>query len=178
MKINTNGLSRLVFVFENHVVKVPWVNLFLLFKIYLSHKNKGLIDKKLQRYHENKIIASVIVLFNCFVNCLYSNRREYLYYQKYKNELSLLPIEGYLMGNIIVQPKAEVCRETDLRWKNFLLKIKERDIDERADLSKAINFCVYNNEIKLLDYGNKMAQEVLSTRGFWIISETAGINSP
>lgn len=173
MKINTNGLSRLVFVFKNHVVKVPWINLFLLFKIYTAHKNKGLINSRLKRYHKNKIIAFAMVLFNCFVGSLYSNRREYLYYQKHKNELSLLPIKGYLMGNIIVQPRAEVFKETDLRWKNFLLKIKERNIDERADLSKAMNFCVYNNEIKLLDYANKVAQEVLNTRGFWIISEKA-----
>jgi len=172
MKINTNGLSRLVFIFENHVVKVPWLNLFLLFKIYLSNKNKGLVGKKLGRYHENKVFALAILLFKCLVDSLSSNRREYLYYKKYKNEESLLPIKGYLMGNIIVQPRAEVCKETDLRWKNFLSKLRERDIDDRADLSKAMNFCVYNNSIKLLDYGNRIAQEVLSTRGFWIISES------
>lgn len=171
MKINTNGLSRLVFVFENHVVKVPWVNLLLLFNIYLSHKKKGLVDGRLQRYHKNKIIAFIIVLFNCFVSALSANRREYLYYKKYKNELSLLPIRGYLMGNIIIQPRAEVCKETDPRWKNFLSKLREREIDERADLSKAMNFCVYNNQIRLLDYGNIIAQELLSTRGFWLISE-------
>lgn len=173
MKINTDGLSRLVFIFENHVVKVPWVNLFLLFNIYLSHKKKGLVDGRLQRYHNNKIIAFTIILFNCFVSALSANRREFLYYKKHKNEPSLLPIKGYLMGNIIVQPRAEVCKENDLRWKNFLSKMREREIDERADLTKAMNFCIYNNQIKLLDYANKVAQEVLSARGFWVISETA-----
>lgn len=113
MKIVTHGLSRLVFIYGDYAIKIPLINVAQMIKFCLKYKNEGTFDEKASRYGNNKILA--IPRYVCHL--LSSNRREYLYFQKNKNEESLLPvIKAFLFGYIIVQPKADVFSSSNPRW--------------------------------------------------------------
>ncbi len=167
MKIVTQGLSRLVFIYRDSAIKIPWINFFLLIKCFLKYKDEGIFDEKANRYGENKILAIPRYIFYI----LSSNRREYLYFKKHKDEEALLPItKAYLFGYIIIQPKGNVLNSSNPRWGKFLKKIIKRGI-KNVDFFKPENFCEFNGLIKMLDYGSDQTQEILDSHGFGIIKE-------
>lgn len=167
MKIITQGRSRLVFIYEDYAIKIPWINLFLFIKCFIEYKKEGILNEKANRYGKNKILAIPIYLFHV----LSSNRREYLYYIKHKDEEVLLPIiKSFLFGYIIIQPKGNVFNSCNLRWKKFLKKLIKKGI-KHIDLVKPENFCEFNGFIRILDYGNDQTQEILDFYGFELIKE-------
>ena len=167
MKIVTQGLSRLVFIYGDYAIEIPWINFVLLIKCFLKYKDEGIFNEKASRYGKNKIFAVPRYLFHI----ISSNRREYLYFKKHKNEDSLLPvIKAFLFGYIIIQPKGNVFNSSNPRWIKFLKKIIKRGI-KQIDFIKPENFCVFNGSIKMLDYGNDQTQEILDFHGFEIIKE-------
>jgi|GEM_PF-2317575 len=167
MKIITQGLSRLVFIYGDYAIKIPWINFVLLIKCFLKYKEEGAFRDKANRYGKNKLLAIPRYLFHV----LSSNRREYLYFKKHKNEEVLLPIiKVFLFGYIIIQPKGNVFSPSNPRWIKFLKKIIKKRI-KQIDFLKPENFCEFNGLIKMLDYGNDQTQEILDLRGFEIIKE-------
>ncbi|MDD3662535.1 MAG: hypothetical protein PHT84_01580 [Candidatus Pacebacteria bacterium] len=167
MKIITQGLSRLVFIYGDYAIKIPWINFVLLIKCFLKYKNEGIFEKKASRYGNNKIMA-----IPCYIgHILSSNRREYLYFKKHQNEEALLPvIKTFLFGFIIIQPKGNVFTSSNPRWLKFLKKNTSRGITD-VDLTKPENFCEFNGLVRLLDYGNDQTQEILDCHGFGVIKE-------
>lgn len=167
MKIITQGLSRLVFICGDYAVKIPWINFILLVKIFLKYRNEGIFNEKANRYGKNKIVTIPIYI----LHILSSNRREYLYFKKNKNEESLLPvIKSFLFGYIIIQPRGNVFSHSNPRWIKFVKIIIKRGVKE-IDLIKPENFCEFNGLIMLLDYGGDRTQEILDLLGFEIIKE-------
>lgn len=167
MKIITEGMSRIVFVFKDTVVKIPWINFFKMIRCFLLHKKGGSLNEKAKRFHSNKVLAIFCYLFYT----LSANRREYLYFKKHLDEKSLLRVsKGFMFGYIIIQPKGDVLNRTNPRWKTLLSKLMKMGINN-IDLLTPSNFCIFNGEIKLLDYGSDTTQEVLNTLGFEIIYE-------
>ena len=167
MKIITQGLSRLVFIYGDYAIKIPWINFVILIKCFLKYKNEGIFNEKASHYGKNKILAIPRYIFYI----LSSNRREYVYFEKHKNEETLLPIiKVFLFGYIIVQPKGNVFKSSNPRWIKFLKKIIKRGINN-VDLIKPENFCEFNGFIKLLDYAAEDTQEILNLHGFEIMKE-------
>ena len=167
MKIVTEGLSRIVFVFDNTVIKIPWINFFKMIKCFIKYKKDGIFNKKSKRFHSNKILGIFYYLFYI----ISSNRREYLYFKKHPKEKSLLPIlKSFMFGYIIIQPRGDVLNSTNPRWNVFLLKLTKMKIDN-IDLLTSSNFCIFNGSIKLLDYGSDLTKNALNTFGFEIIYE-------
>lgn len=167
MKIVTQGLSRLVFIYGDYAIKIPWINFILLFKYFSHYKNEGIFNTKVKQYGDNKILAIPRYIFYI----LSSNRREYLYFKKNKDKECLLPIiKSFLFGYIIIQPKGNVFNSHNPRWANFLKKIILRDVSS-IDLIKPENFCEFNNSIKLLDYAGNQTQYILDHFGFEILKE-------
>ena len=167
MKIITQGLSRLVFIYGDYAIKVPWINFVILIKCFLKYKNEGIFNEKTNLYGKNKILAIPHYIFYV----LSSNRREYLYFKKHKNEETLLPIiKAFMFGCIIIQPKGNVLTPSNPRWIKFLKKIIKRGVNN-VDLIKPENFCEFNGLIKMLDYGSNQTQEILDFYGFEIVKE-------
>jgi hypothetical protein len=167
MKIITQGLSRLVFIYGDYAIKIPWINFVLLIRCFSKYKDGGIFNEKINRYGKNKLLA----VLRCIFHVLSSNRREYLYFKKHKNEETLLPIiKAFLFGYIIIQPKGNVFSASNPRWIKFLKKIIKKGIKE-IDFLKPENFCEFNGLIKMLDYGNNQTQEILDLHGFEIIKE-------
>jgi len=155
MKIVTNGLSRIVFLYKDKAIKVTWINFPKLIKVFKNRKRN--VDKNI-----------FIDIFKIIWRILLANRREYLYFKKHSNEKFLLPINKvFLFGFITVQPKAEVCHLLDLKWQQLLQKFRKEKIHD-SDLLTPENFCTHNGILKLLDYGSKRTQEELSIHGFEI----------
>jgi len=167
MKIVTQGLSRIVFVYKGIAIKFPWINFLKLFKCFLKYKKEKSNHQKMNRFHKNTILAFLKAL----LHILNANRREYLYFKKHPEEKSLLPItKAFLFGHIIVQPKGDVFDVINPRWEKLSLKLIRIGVIN-IDLLTPENFCVHNGEIRLLDYGSDLTQEVLDSLGFEIINE-------
>ena len=140
MKIVTQGLSRIVFIYGDYSIKIPWIIFVILIKCFSKYKNTNKINERINRYGKNKILA----IFRYIFCILSSNRREYLYFKEHKNEESLLPvIKIFLFGYIIVQPKGDVFNHSNPRWIKFLKKIIKRGVND-IDFLKPENFCEFN----------------------------------
>jgi hypothetical protein len=137
-----------------------------LFKCFLKYKKEKTTKEKINRFHHNMAIAILKVL--CHI--LSANRREYLYFKKHPREKSLLPItKAFLFGYIIIQPRGDVLNEISPKWKKLLTKLTKKGVNN-IDLLTPENFCIFSNEIKLLDYGSDLTQQELDSLGFEIIS--------
>lgn len=169
MKIVTQGLSRLVLVFEDFVVKLPWINPIKLCRAAKKCKTGGSRNGKRYRFHNNFFLACIIAPFHI----LSANRREYKYYRKNSHERNILPItKAYFFGFILVQPKAEVLGINNIRWKKLFKKLLSFGIND-VDLLTPENYGIFYGELKLLDYGNDLTQGVLDFHGFAILNEIA-----
>ena len=167
MKIVTSGMSRIVFIYKDTVIKFPWINFLKMIRCFLKYKKQGIFDQKAKNFHRNKILA----VFVYFFTIITANRREYLYYKKYSKEETLLPVtKAFLFGFVIVQPRGEVLNGKEQRWKALSKKLKGID-DTNFDLQDPGNFCVFGGRVRLLDYANPSTQKVLNSAGFGIIAE-------
>jgi hypothetical protein len=165
MKIITQGLSRLVFIYGDYAIKISWINIPRMILCLLQDKKDGVFNEKAKRFGKNKILAIPNYLFHI----LSSNRREYLYFKKHKDEEVLLPIvKAFLFVYIIIQPKGNVFNSSNPRWIQFVNKIIQRGMNH-VDFLKPENYCEFNGLIKMLDHGNDQTQKVLDFRGFIVI---------
>jgi hypothetical protein len=162
MKIITNGLSRIVFIFGDYAVKIPWINLYKLIKVLIKNKEEGNFEKKASQYGKNRIIS----IFTYFLYVILANRREYLFYLEHKNEKNIVPIiKIFLWGLIIVQPKANKLSELEIKK---LKKIKKMGIED-TDLLDPENFGNLKGKVVLLDYASKITQKILILYKFNIL---------
>lgn len=162
MRIVTTGMSRIVFVFKDVAVKFPWINFIVVLRSYFKHKKNGVAKAKLTRFHKNKMVAAVILLGYIFC----SNRREYLYWKRHPDDNFIHPVlKSYLYGFIIVQQRAAVCNASQPQWKKFVSNIQKIGVDN-IGLLQPENFGILQGELKLLDYGSDLTQNVLQSAPF------------
>jgi hypothetical protein len=163
MKIVTEGVSRLVFVFSDFVVKIPWLNIVKLVISALKHRRNGTLPDKFLRYRSDSQSTLLLVLMLPF-RILASNRLEYLFYQKHRHDKCLMPTKGLLWGYIIIQPRGEVLSGRMRRWKRICRRIKSLGI-KQGDLINPRNFSLLSGEVVLHDFGNIQSQDVMSGLG-------------
>ncbi len=171
MKIVTSSLSRLVFIYRDYAIKIPWFNLVAIRKAYIRNRDKGRLKQKIERFGKNKVIS--LIMYIPYV--LNSNRREYQYFLENKDKEYLLPVlKTFFFGYILVQPKGDIFNISDTKWKKFLKRMKQKGINN-IDLLKPENFCDFKGKIRLLDYANKETQVELNKFNFnQIINSTIG----
>lgn len=162
MKVSTEGASRLVFIFSDFVVKVPWINLTRLIQRILKHRREGTLTTKIRQRSDPSRPITILMIP---LRILWSNRREYLFYQEHKRENILMPTKGFFFGHILVQPRGEVLSRRMRRWKRICNRIKALKINQ-GDLINPRNFSIIMGRVVLHDFGFQESQEVLMTVGF------------
>ncbi len=167
MKVVTEGTSRIVFVFEDFVVKLPWLNIVRAIKSLFNDTKSGVLNNKIKsKVKYPTLIAWLIIP----IHVLCSNLREYAFYKKYKHEKVLMPTKAFLFGNIIIQPRGAVLSKRMERWKKFYRKIKETGVVDK-DLENPRNFSIFMGKIVMHDYGNYETQHFLVNQGFQLLSQ-------
>lgn len=157
MKIVTSGLSRLVFIYGDYAIKIPWLNPVAIRRTYIRNRHEGKLEQKIERFGKNKIVS--LIMYIPYI--LNSNKREYLYFLENKDKEYLLPIlKTFFFGYILVQPRGDVFNISDKRWKKFMNRMKKKGVSN-IDLLKSENFCDFKGKITLLDYANTQTQEEL-----------------
>jgi len=163
MKIVTEGISRLVFVFSDFVIKVPWINLRLQISTFLRHKRAGTLADKIREKKSDP--SRPLSLLRLPFHVLGSNRREYLFYQKHRKEILLMPTKGFFFGHILVQPRGQVLSKRMRRWKRIYRRVKSLGVNQ-GDLINPRNFSLIMGRVVLHDFGNIHSQDVLDRLGF------------
>jgi len=162
VKIVTEGTSRIVFVFDDFVVKFPWLPVFRLIKIMLRENKSGTLNQRIkQKWTHPAIVCYLLMVFYI----LMSNRREYLFYKRYKKQSFLMPTKGFLFGHIIIQPRGEVLSWRMRCWQETYKKIIRLEIKNK-DCEKPENFSLVKNKVVIHDYGNIDTQNFLISTKF------------
>lgn len=166
VKIVTEGMSRIVFIYKDIAIKFPWINVSKIVRGFLKHRKQGTFDIKIRRFHKNKVLAALIYVYYT----LTANRREYLYSKKHSKEETLIPIaKVFFFGLIVIQPRVEVLNGSEQEWKVLSEKLERANAN--ADLLNPRNFCVLSGRIRLIDYAYPVTQRFLDSVGFGIIAE-------
>lgn len=150
MKVKLGG-TRIVLVFQNFVVKIPRINLFIRpAKRVIYHLARNQVKEKLKNYDQNLIKAGIKYVFAG----MYANKIEYYYSRQHKENNEIVHVRGVLYYLILIQKRVETIKEDDKKWKAFIELSLKRGIKD-TDLLVARNFGLYENKIKLIDYGRE-----------------------
>jgi hypothetical protein len=164
VKISTEGSTRVVFIFDKLVVKLPWINFSRLFKSFLKQKKERVANERVQQFHQNKLLAPFVFLFNIVL----ANRRECVYFKRHSKVGFLLPTTGFLFGLIVIQPRGYVLDEST--WKRIHERLKTyQGVD--SCLLKSENYCTWNGKVYLLDFGSHLTQKSLGEIDLRFINE-------
>jgi hypothetical protein len=159
VQIKTGG-TRLVLVFSKFVFKIPIIHVRYPFT-YLFAKDKSSIPERLQLNSFRKIFKYVFAGF-------IANHLEYQYFKKNKNSEGIMKIKAVLWGVFITQRTGQVPDENDKRWLRLSRAIKRIGIKEH-DTLRACNFCIWENRIRISDYGHEDTISALEKTNLKII---------
>jgi hypothetical protein len=93
---------------------------------------------------------------------IYANYLEYNYSKQHNDSPAIMQSHGLFFGIIIIQRKGEVLTDNDPRWLKVYRLIKRFGFKE-IDSLRSCNFCIWNNSIRMLDYGREETINALNT---------------
>lgn len=150
------GCTRLVILTETAAIKValpfrPFLPLFILAREFFNGGLRG----KLKKHNGNLIRLAIRV---ATFGGIAANRREMRIYREHP-EYPVAPIlRSYLGGFVIVMARGEAVGTVPDPWGNRAsLPSRLRD----SDFFYARNVCRFGNELRLIDYGDPSADEIL-----------------
>ena len=161
----TQGETRIVFVFPTIVIKIPRVRLpLIVFRVV-----KRLFRKELAVRLKQIEKPVQMVVFTYVTAGWHANREEYRYFKDHPNSKAIMPVRLFAFGLIEVQKRGVVLSEEDHVWDKLLQILKTNNIEKKSDLLKARNFCLSDDRICVLDYGNPNTIAALNDGGLELL---------
>ncbi len=159
------GSSRIVFCFRSIVIKIPRFRIGRLLSRLVVHTKNKTVQATIEKFGNNIFSVATNYLFDG----VRSNRLEHRFSQR-TNSPGILPTKSFLWGCILVQKRGEVLHEQDRRWIKIRRIVKKYGIAEK-DTTRANNFCIIDNCIKMVDYGRAETINALETGNLFLIEK-------
>ena len=155
MKI-IHGGTRIVVLKEDIAIKIGKIRPMRTFSKLLSLAfSKRRRDCFFAEYGEKFLLAAFRFLFVG----IWINRNEFFYYQQHKDERVAPTIRMLFFGWIIIQERGLPVSKGELEHNHPL---DQKIVKDRAnDLEEHRQYCSYGDQIKVVDYGNKLTIEAL-----------------
>lgn len=153
-----SGRTRVVFIFDNIVIKVPRIPLVSFFSQLLKHSKENTLQHKI-----NTLRIDHLFILRYFLMGFFANRTEYRYSKKNPLKKGIIPINTMILGCILIQPTGIAIDESDKRWKRFHRRLMKKNIPQEADVHRSHNYSRWKNRICLHDYGSPFTTRYLNT---------------
>lgn len=148
MKVRS-GMTRIVFIFETIVIKIPKIPVFLFIERFLKHASENNVGYIIEKH---AIDCRYIIGF--LLAGIHANRTEYQYSKQHPKKKGIIPVKRMILWCILIQPRGEEVLLADRRWKRFFRNLVKKEVPEQADVLRPENYSYWNNRIHLHDYGS------------------------
>lgn len=176
------GTSRIVLVLPalHIVVKLPVIRLRAAIEIFIDHlKRPSWLYQELFVFE----VSAMHTIKWCLFFGIVSNWREFWFYQTTKHPF-VTPTYFSLLGLVNIQRFEEQISRTsvdrNLFWHNLYILTDGEVMKDSHHFDDPQNYCLVDGKLKLIDYGNWRAQEVVQKYGLRIFNEfdvrTVGIS--
>ncbi len=154
MNIKT-GTTRIVFIFENFVIKIPLIPIGYFFLSLLKHLARGSVQQKIDDLGINHTFLFKFFLAGFRANCI-----EWQYSRQNPSHEDIIPVHSMFYGLIIVQPKGHNFLTSGKRWKRKLKKLVLSGVTDH-DMLVPHNYSSFKGKIRLHDYGSSLTVSCL-----------------
>lgn len=152
----TQGCTRIVILTRTQAIKIALpLRPFAPFVILLRHFLRGDLQGKLQKHNGNLIRLALRIVTVAGIS---ANRREMRISREHPEHPIAPVLRSYLWGLVIVMARGEPIEEPSEPWSgrcSLPFHLQESDIFNHP------NTCRFGSDLRLIDYGDPSADEVL-----------------